>query len=167
MLAGASLWLARQGYLVSVIGRNPNKMQRLTDQHPARITPVFVDYTDTEALADQIEQVQKENGQIELVLAWIHGTGRDVFSALIKSLSTKPWELFHVTGSSADLRKVKDKAAVPSHVQYYQIQLGFHIENGRSRWLTNQEISDGVVKAIEERKTEYVIGRVDPWEKRP
>jgi len=33
MLAGASLWLAQEGYRVTVIGRNPQKLKRLTDQH--------------------------------------------------------------------------------------------------------------------------------------
>ncbi|GIP63126.1 hypothetical protein J32TS6_16810 [Virgibacillus pantothenticus] len=40
---------------------------------------------------------------------------------------------------------------MPDSCLYYQIRLGFVIKGGQSRWLTNEEISDGVIKAIKNK----------------
>lgn len=168
MLAKASVWLSENGFHVSVIGRNPEKMQRLLDQNPAQLTPVLVDYTDTSELAEQLRSTQHKNGPIQLAVAWVHSTGLRAIPCLLQVLpDDQPVEFFHVNGSSSDLHAVKAKTAMPSHVLYHQIQLGFKVENGVSRWLTNDEISDGVIKSLLERKPKSVIGTVEPGDKRP
>ncbi|WP_052131642.1 SDR family NAD(P)-dependent oxidoreductase [Planococcus sp. CAU13] len=168
MLARTSLWLADNGYHVSVIGRNPEKMQRLIEQNPAQIAPVLVDYTNKEALEAQLLHIQQKKGPVGLVVAWIHTNGSEVISCLTDSIpSHLSWKLFHVNGSSSNLEEIKKKAAVPSHVQYHQIHLGFKLENGTSRWLTHEEISGGVIKAIMEEKAIQLVGTLTPWEERP
>ncbi|WP_033541176.1 short-chain dehydrogenase [Planococcus sp. CAU13] len=168
MLANVSIWLAENGYHVSVIGRNPEKMQRLLDQNPAQLTPVLVDYTNTKELAEQLHHIQQQNGPIQLVVAWIHSNGTQVIPCLTESLPRlQSWDLFQVNGSSSKLEDIKANTAVPPHVDYHQIQLGFKIEDGLSRWLTHEEISDGVIEAIRENKSKHVIGTITPWEKRP
>jgi len=77
------------------------------------------------------------------------------------------WDLFHVLGSSANLEKLKGKVSVPTNCLYYQVQLGFVIEDVLSRWLTHQEISNGVIETIQKRKQIHIIGAIEPWEKRP
>lgn len=168
MLVEASVWLSQNGYRVSVIGRNPEKMQRLIEKNPERMNPVPVDYRDTEKLTEQLSQIQQKNGPIQLVLAWIHSDGPDVIPCLIDSLPRdSEWNLFHVYGSSSNLVEIKAQVSVPVHVRYHQIQLGFHLENGGSRWLTHDEISAGVIEAMREGKTQYVVGTLSPWERRP
>ncbi|MFC3212484.1 Rossmann-fold NAD(P)-binding domain-containing protein [Planomicrobium okeanokoites] len=168
MLAQTSVWLSHNGYRVSAIGRNLSKMQRLVERNPEGINSMLVDYKDTEKLAQQLAQIQQKNGPIQLVLAWIHSDGRDVIPCLISSLQQdSEWKLFHVNGSSSNLEEIKAKASVPSHVHYYQIQLGFKLESGTSRWLTNDEISTGVIEAIRGEKAQYVVGTLSPWERRP
>ena len=168
MLAKVSIWLSENGYHVSVIGRNPEKMQRLMDQNPAQLTPVLVDYTNTKELAEQLHHVQQQNGPIHLMVAWIHSIGTQVIPCLMESLShSQSWKLVQVNGSSSKLANIKAKTAVPPHVDYHQILLGFKIEGGLSRWLTHDEISDGVLKAIQENKSKHIIGTITPWEKRP
>ncbi|WP_281863352.1 SDR family NAD(P)-dependent oxidoreductase [Planomicrobium okeanokoites] len=168
MLAQASVWLSQNGYRVSVIGRNHEKMQRLIEKNPEGIIPVPVDYRDSEKLAQQLAQIQQKNGPIQLVLAWIHSDGPDVIPCLIDSLPRdSDWKLFHVNGSSSNLKEIKVQVSVPSHVHYYQIQLGFKLESGTSRWLTNDEISTGVIEAIRAVKAQYVVGTLSPWEKQP
>ena len=68
MLAKVSLWLSENGYLVSVIGRNPEKMQLLLEQNPAQMIPVLVDYTNTKELGEQLLRIQKKNVPIHLVV---------------------------------------------------------------------------------------------------
>ncbi|WKA55987.1 short-chain dehydrogenase [Planococcus shixiaomingii] len=168
MLANVSLWLAEHGYHVSVIGRNPEKMQHLTTQNPEQLTPVLVDYSNPKEFIEQIHRIQQQNGPIQLVVAWVHSTGQHVIPCLTELLSsTQPWSLFQVHGSSSNLQEIKAKTALPAHVLYHQIQLGFKIEYGFSRWLTNEEISDGVIETIREGKSELLIGTLEPWEKRP
>ncbi|WKA52679.1 short-chain dehydrogenase [Planococcus liqunii] len=168
MLATVSTWLSENGYHVSVIGRNPEKMQRLLDQNPAQLTPVLVDYTNTNELAEQLHHVQQQNGPIQLVVAWIHSNGTQVIPCLTESLQRlQSWDLFHVNSSSSKLEDIKANTTVPPHVDYHQILLGFKIESGLSRWLTHDEISNGVIEAIQENKSKNTIGTITPWEKRP
>lgn len=170
MLSKVSLWLAANGYRVSVIGRNQEKMQLLLskDERPSRITPVLVDYTNNEELAKQLRQIQKLNGNIDLVVAWVHSTGENVIPCLTNCMSdAEHWKLFHVNGSSAKLDSIKKNMTLPKNVQYHQIQLGFILENGNSRWLLHDEISNGVIHAITEGEIKKIIGTIEPWEKRP
>ena len=168
MLKQASVWLSENGYHVSVIGRNPKKMQQLLEQNPMQLTPVSVDYTNTKELAEQIRCMQQKNDPIELVVAWVHSTGPHVIPCILEMLpAIQPVEFFHVNGSSSNLKDIKAKTAVPKHVFYHQIQLGFKRENGISRWLTHDEISQGVIEAVRSGKSESVIGTTKPWDKRP
>jgi hypothetical protein len=45
--------------------------------------------------------------------------------------------------------------------------LGFVVENGQSRWLTDAEISDGVGRALESDDPVTIVGTVTPWSARP
>lgn len=168
MLAQASVWLSENSYHVSVIGRNPKKMQQMLEQNTLQLTPVLVDYTNTEELAEQIRCTQQKNGPIELVVAWVHSTGPQVIPCVMEMLAAnQPVAFFHVSGSSSNLKDIKAKTSVPKHVLYHQIQLGFKRENGISRWLTHEEISQGVIDALLSGKPESVIGMTEPWDLRP
>lgn len=48
-----------------------------------------------------------------------------------------------------------------------QVVLGFKVEPGGSRWLTNAEISDGVLSAVTGDLAHSVVGQVAPWSARP
>ena len=170
MLSKVSLWLAANGYHVSVIGRNQKKMKRLLSsvESDSHMTPVLVDYTNNEELAKQLRHIQKLNGHIHLVVAWVHSIGKNVIPCLTNCISdAESWELFHVNGSSSNLDNIKKKMDLPQHVEYHQIQLGFILEDGNSRWLRNHEISDGVIQAMTESKIKHIVGTIEPWEKRP
>lgn len=52
-------------------------------------------------------------------------------------------------------------------IHYRQVILGFAVEGGRSRWLTHDEISGGVVAAVRADEPYRVVGTVDPWSLRP
>lgn len=170
MLSKVSIWLANQGYHVSVIGRNKEKMQRLEDQidNPLQMTPVLVDYTKNDELADKLRTIQQKNGSIELAVAWIHSNGENVIPTLKNAIPhSVSWGLFHVNGSSANLVEIKEKISVLPNMEYYQIQLGFIVENNHSRWLTHEEISAGVIEAIRKKKSVHLVGTLEPWNKRP
>jgi hypothetical protein len=47
------------------------------------------------------------------------------------------------------------------------VVLGFVLEAGKSRWLTNAEISDGVFAAIAAQAPHSIVGTVEPWSAKP
>lgn len=167
MLAQATLELSRNGYRVSVIGRSEQKMQQLLDQNRNQLMPVFVDYSNTKAFAAELIKIQQQ-GPIQLIIAWIHASGSNVIPCLSEILpASVPCKLVHVTGSSSKLYRFQVNVDFPDQISYHQVQLGFKFENGVSRWLTDEEISTGVINAVQDNKSYQVIGTLSPWEQRP
>lgn len=51
---------------------------------------------------------------------------------------------------------------------YHAVILGFVLlPGGQSRWLTNSEISQGVLDAIAAEAKRHIVGTVEPWSRRP
>ncbi|RDW16673.1 short-chain dehydrogenase [Oceanobacillus chungangensis] len=171
MLSTVSLWLLDNGYYVSIIARNSGRMERLIEKtnFKGHVTPIFVDYTNSKDLQEKVRHAIKENGSIDLVVAWIHSIAEDALPTIAEVVSKQrnEWDLFHVLGSSSNLETIKRKASVPINCIYHQVQLGFVIEGNHSRWLTNQEISNGVIEAIKTGKQVLKVGVIQPWERRP
>jgi len=171
MLADVSRWFLDNGYHVSIIARNPERMNRIIEKNGSNshVTKLVVDYRNSGELKEKVNATIKQNGNIDTVVAWIHSTAPDALKKIAKeiSISDYKWELFHVLGSSSDLNLIKSEVKMPKSCLYYQVQLGFVMEDAGSRWLTNNEISDGVIKAIEERKKIQIVGQIDPWGERP
>lgn len=171
MLSGVSRFLIDQEYHVSIIARNKERMERLikktADVHS--ITPLLLDYRNDDELQKKVHATIQKNGAIDLVVAWIHSTAPRALQVIANEMSIhqNEWELFHLLGSSTDIKKIKRNVTMPSNCFYHQIRLGFVIENTRSRWLTNKEISDGVIEAIQKGDQTQTIGQLEPWDKRP
>ena len=171
MLSDVSLWLVDQGYHVSIVARNPERMEELMGKTVSseKITPLFVNYTNEEKLQEQISDTIKKNGNINIVVAWIHSIAENALAIITNKVSKnqKEWELFHILGSSTDLDKIQQKISVPGNCLYHQVQLGFVVENNHSRWLTNKEISLGTITAIKTKQKQMIVGQLEPWEDRP
>ena len=52
-------------------------------------------------------------------------------------------------------------------LHYRRVILGFVVEGGKSRWLTHEEISGGVIEAVQKDAERYIVGTVEPWSMRP
>ncbi|WP_043932612.1 short-chain dehydrogenase [Bacillus sp. EB01] len=171
MLSRVSLWLVENGYHVSIIARSAERMKQLIEKTSSysNITPLLVDYRNNDQLKEKINLTIKQNGEIDIVVAWIHSTAEKALPIIVNEVSKGKyhWQLFHILGSSSDLEDIKNKIPAPSSCGYYQVQLGFISEGSQSRWLTNNEISEGVIEAIKQKKKLLTIGQIQPWEKRP
>ncbi|OCA88508.1 hypothetical protein A8F94_24450 [Bacillus sp. FJAT-27225] len=171
MLSRVSLWLIDNGYHVSIIARNAERMNQLLQEtsSDSHITPLIVDYRNNDELKEKINRTIKQNGDIDMVVAWIHSIAENALRIITNEVSkgNNGWELFHILGSGSNLDEIQKKTAAPYSYVYYQVQLGFISEGAHSRWLTNNEISDGVIEAIQKRKKVLTIGQIEPWEKRP
>ncbi len=63
--------------------------------------------------------------------------------------------------------KPSTTAAQGLPIDYAAVVLGFVVEGGRSRWLSNDEISDGVFAAIESGAALSIVGTLEPWSAHP
>jgi NAD(P)-dependent dehydrogenase (short-subunit alcohol dehydrogenase family) len=173
MLQGAALDLAKEHTTVSVIGRSLKKLQRLQELSD-RINPIQADYTDFQTFIETVERSITERGAISLVVSWIHDTAPDAALALAARLDTfrNRVDYYHVLGSDSatphgGAAKLRDDFAALNNISYRQVILGFVIEGQRSRWLSNEEISAGVSRAIKDGLSLATVGTTEPWDRRP
>ena len=113
-------------------------------------------------------------GPIDLVVAWIHDVAPETPLILAESLAeaSRQVQYFHVLGSAVanpniTLATEAEVFARIIGVSYHRVILGFRIESDGSRWLIDDEISSGILKAIAAGQPEYVVGVVRPWSARP
>jgi hypothetical protein len=164
MLAGCCRKLLDAGSQVSVMARDKRRLEAIA---PA-ITPLVCDYTDADSFARVLETVPPP----DLVVAWIHGRAPRVRRAL--AVRIRPGgRLVQVLGSAyadpaqPELLAVMAEAAAGLPIRHQAVVLGFVLEKGRSRWLTDSEISQGVFAAVARGDAVSVVGAVEPWASRP
>lgn len=165
MLAALTAWLAEIGRSVTVVGRDWTKLQAVAAKHPD-IHPLKADYTDGEQWERDLLNAVESRGRFDEIVAWIHGDPAGVISTVRRVNDQRAKSIYHVLGSSSDLEAIRQSLALPDDVRYCRIQLGFKMGNGTSRWLTDLEISEGIIESIAHRK-DVLIGQLEPWEDRP
>lgn len=167
MLSEAVLWLVTKGYKVTVVARNRGGLEKLVKQSGGKINPISVDYYNVEDFRGKLSRAVFEIGEPELVVCWMRSDANAAFQVLLEEAGPKaePWSLFHVRSSTGWLDQTP--VDVPEFCNYHMVYLGFILEGGSSRWLTNHEISAGVIEAIQVKEEEFVVGTIEPWEMRP
>jgi hypothetical protein len=60
-----------------------------------------------------------------------------------------------------------EKTAEGLPIDYQAVVLGFMLEGAKSRWLTNAEICDGVLAALQSERALSIVGTVEPWSAKP
>lgn len=167
MLSDVSIWFADQGYSVSVIGRSERKHLELKKKasYPDRINSLMVDFNDYPTLEKTVREAVQTYGPIYVVVSWTPSLPALELVCKIVSEESSEWKLFHVKGSRRYFED--DSPVVPTECECCSIYLGFILEGNNSRWLTNQEISKGVIKSVEKDEKEFIVGTLHPYEKRP
>jgi molybdopterin-guanine dinucleotide biosynthesis protein A len=141
MLAATARALASRGHAVTCIARRAADLGDGVLVEP-------VDYRDPTRLRDVLVRAGDARGPIELAVCWIHTDGpeapRIVADALapgarlVQVFGTRSWPLVDV----------------PLHVAYRQVQLG----STAGHWLTHEEISHGVLGAVDADRPVTVVG---------
>lgn len=174
MLSRVSLELARRGYTTSVIARSRGPLEQLARESGGRVHPIALNYQHTDQLIREIEEAAREHGPIELVVAWVHSVAPEAPLAVARTAAAggHPVDYFHVLGSAADDPSQPDESRrtgfeAVSGLAYHEIILGFIVERGTSRWLTDDEIATGVLAAIDSRARRWIVGTTRPWSARP
>lgn len=168
MLEEASRQLARGARVVTLVARRPERLTGFAGD--AVINRVALDYRTEGALAGALRGAVAAHGPVDLAVTWIHEPGgtAEVIRELARARA--PYRLFHIRGSAAaapDLLPLPPVDEWPPECLYRQVILGFTVEGGHSRWLSHQEISQGVLEAVAADAPFTVVGTVRPWSMRP
>jgi NAD(P)-dependent dehydrogenase (short-subunit alcohol dehydrogenase family) len=179
MLRGVCARLARQMDEISVIARDAKRLAKLREEI-ARLTgrnsvvPISVDYLNSSALRMELQRSIELRGPVSLTIAWIHSIAPEAPYIVAECAGRGPSvsRFFHVLGSAGsdpsqpDPKRAERFRQFPL-IDYRQVVLGFSRSGGASRWLTDEEICDGILQAIERDYWRHVIGTVHPWEAHP
>ena len=173
MLFDASCVLASRCQVLSSVARTENSLSLLNKKikkHGVTHHMLSVDWHDEFQFAQSIDKHIDAVGCPSLILAWLHNHRLMHKIVAILSKYRVHCQLTQVHGSAAASPEKSRRywlVQTPEHVIYKQVILGFRVEEGRSRWLTNQEISTGVVSAIDGPEEINIVGQVEPWSLRP
>ena len=151
MLVGLTRALVARGHAVTSIARRPTTLDEegaRNDRLHGLLVPAALDYRDGPALEDALERAIGERGPLELAVCWIHTDAPEAPGIVARSLApgarcvqvfgTRRWAL----------------ADVPLHVAYREVLLGAVGDH----WLTHEEISAGVLAAIDADEPCRVVG---------
>ena len=174
MLRDVSLELARSHYLVSVIARDETRLLELTNEardFGGDIHPLSVDVKNTHLLTASLNMAMSLYGPIHLVVDWASPKASLDIAKMVSS-ADKPCPYFHVLGSSAanpscDDSQRSERFNTLANISYHEIILGFVIKADGSRWLTHEEICQGILTAIDQQASRFIVGTVEPWSARP
>jgi hypothetical protein len=130
------------------------------------IVPLVCDYDTDQAIAALSDLSP------DLVVAWIHGrmpAFRRALAARVRPGGRFVQVLGSAHGDPSRPERLEDmKAAVKDlPLRYQAVVLGFAVERGMSRWLTDDEISNGVFAAILDDAPISIVGTVTPWSAKP
>jgi hypothetical protein len=161
MLGEVTKWYADNNYLVSVIARNKEKMNRMKDSssNPENIKAIYLDYRDSTKLHESLKQNIIEYGPLLEMVVWLHSDGLHSLLVVFELLEEKR-KIWQVIGSKANSQSLREQYQPAKDIQYNFIQLGSFRENNNQRWLTNNEISDGVIQSILSGHAYNLIGEI-------
>lgn len=161
MLSGLVETLAGDAGRLSLLSRHASRAVR------PGVTGFDVDYHDEPAFLAALDAA----GPVDLAVAWFH----TLKIAAPRSLAERvDGRLFQVLGSATGDPAYPERLATAAKVaaglpncRLRQVVVGFRLEGGRSRWLSDAEISGGVLEAICADRTLSIVGQVEPWSARP
>ncbi|GBC85974.1 hypothetical protein HRbin11_02441 [bacterium HR11] len=124
--------------------------------------------------AQALEEAVHRFGPIGLAVVWIHRVAPEAPWVVARYVGTAatPGHYFHVLGSATDDPSRPDPGrrtrfdALPN-LQYHEVILGFMRTPRGTRWLTDEEICQGVLRAIDSGADRWIVGTVEPWSDHP
>ena len=146
MLAGLVAALAERCDDVTVVARNRRAL-------PFGAVQLVLDYRATRDLRQGLAEATRERGPIELAVCWIHTDAPEAPRVVAEGIAPGG-RLVQVFGT-----RVWPLLPVPEGVEYAQVLLGSVREGGGYRWLTNDEITAGVLAAVDAGEPLAVVGQ--------
>ena len=176
MLKDVALYFTNHAYTVSVVARNQSGFDNLISLkgESGFINPVKVDYSDNEFFKEKLQNSINTFGEFETVVSWIHSYAESSHKIIagITGNGNVFCKYYQVKGSADQdplniSVNTEESFKKYENISYRKIILGFVKEENNSRWLTDTEISSGVIDAVNYDKKLHVVGTIEPWKDRP
>ncbi|RZS34925.1 hypothetical protein EV193_108275 [Herbihabitans rhizosphaerae] len=167
MLAGCVGALVDDGWHVVLPSRRyaPIPVSDKADPN-GRVLWVAADWSDPETLATRAKKAL--GGRADLLVAWVYSEARPAVLDTIAPLLAEGAPVVEVHGSaSADPVGGCPEPVLADHPTQ-QVVLGFVHHGGRARWLTHDEIAEGVLSAVRRaldgrQPAVHQVGEPRPW----
>ncbi|MBB5462849.1 hypothetical protein [Paraburkholderia sp. Cpub6] len=161
MLEKASRYLSDHASRLTLVSRNGEGAR--TRLGLPRVNYISADWTMTTTFLDKVKPVF-DLCPVDLILLWMHRSGYDARLSMLDMARGSNCRIIDVHGSGVGdaLAKVEQRRfdAGQAGCRYNAVLLGTVKDGGESsRWLTHDEISAGVIKAIE-AKNDVMVGYV-------
>lgn len=165
MLNGALEYVARQSETTWVLSRHGKTFA--DSASGKRLIGLDVDYAETEGFWRTLGQNIDLN-EMDVALLWVHDHGKPVLLELLKQLKAHTVTTIHVSGSATgnpekQIERVSRHITLSADFPYIPVILGAIKTPQGHRWLTHDEISQGVIQAIVTSKPQMVgVSPQDP-----
>lgn len=161
MLAEVTKWYAENDCIVSVVARNEEKLNRMkfSCSKPDNIKEILVDYRDSNTLQKLLKINIHKYGRYSEIVIWLHEDGLASLETIYRLLEEQS-SIWHIIGSQRDAQQFRTLYQPTTKIGYHLIQLGFQRENDSKRWLTNNEIANGVIQSIQSGRSYNLIGEL-------
>ena len=158
MLARLCRRLAGEGWLVSVVGREPGKLA-LVAVGFERVHPISVDYQDLERFRAELADARRRLGPILLAVLWVRSWAPQSLLAAAEEVAPDG-RIVRVVGSPSSAASEEAAETIRRRFGsgYQEVRLGSVATSAGRRWLTDAEISDGVHRAIERGAGDVLVG---------
>jgi len=166
MLTGFCVDMTKVEEVVSVVGRNLVRFDRLAKKcegNIGKINPVITDYSNIEELTDQLKHCFYLFGTPTLIVSWIHSPSAGAHETIMRLTKQASCDYYYLSGSLKSEKllqvdEVEQMAVQFTNINFHKVVLGFIKEANSKRWLTNEEISKGVLKAALSGEKVSVVG---------
>lgn len=174
MLRGVMEHYRKTFKTVSVLAQSKKDLEKLEKRYPGIIRGVPVDYMDEAALCSALKDSTEKHGRYDMAVVWLQDAPVAIPLCIAEFIGTpeKKGRLVHVrpinaAGPGVPVGGIAKGFTALSAMSYQEIILGFVREGTVSRWLDHEEITEGIVAAIDKGEPRTVIGTVTPWGERP
>lgn len=177
MLRDVCLYLADSGYDVIVVARTESDLRKLSTETLAmdgNILPRRSDYRVIPMFKSKLMDDIRRVGGVTLAVTWIYSDAPEASEAVAELIGAVNGDcrVFDILGSPSSNPEnlAKDRREYYEqfdNISYNRVLLGFKVEDGQSRWLTDEEIAAGVKDAVESDRNETTVGQIEPWDARP
>lgn len=169
MLRAASVELATRSKRLTSVARTQRSLSSLNAEL-ARTGCIHhmlaLDWNAPDHFLAEIERHIAATEPPELVVAWIHDDHLALRVSATLARIGHSMRFFHIIGSArTNPKHIADTLLhgleLPSNIRYHQVVLGAHRLGGQRRWLTHQEISAGVLQAVEQEQAQWIVGDLE------
>lgn len=166
MLRPAVYRLLTEGMRVIVVARRPERI--VPDTSAERLVRIAADWSQPEDLAAAVGE-STAGRLLPAALLWVHTPYDQALHQALDPLLSPTATVVQLWGSAGEdpRRSRPNPAEYRPPRSYRSLILGFADGLSTTRWLTDQEISEGALRALQDPAEQQVVGRVEPWSDHP